>query len=107
MPATPSPATICINLQEIWCRSENKLAHLEQPLIPLPYHVASQAACDVYDALFDAQNEKDKKKTQGAKGKDKGKTKLADASKTKISSPPKRDNPEKDFVSHHYKEVGH
>ncbi|GJU58343.1 retrotransposon protein, putative, ty1-copia subclass [Tanacetum coccineum] len=38
-------------------KSENKLAHLEQPLIPLPYHVASQAACDVYDALFDAQNE--------------------------------------------------
>ncbi|GKD32048.1 retrotransposon protein, putative, ty1-copia subclass [Tanacetum coccineum] len=38
-------------------RSENKLAHLEQPLIPLPFPVASQAARDAYDALFDAQNE--------------------------------------------------
>ncbi|GJW99433.1 retrotransposon protein, putative, ty1-copia subclass [Tanacetum coccineum] len=38
-------------------RSENKLAHLEHPLIPLPYPVASQAAHDAYDALFDAQNE--------------------------------------------------
>ncbi|GJR69564.1 retrotransposon protein, putative, ty1-copia subclass [Tanacetum coccineum] len=38
-------------------RSEGKLAHLEQPLIPLPYPVASQATRDAYNALYDAQNE--------------------------------------------------
>ncbi|GKA66438.1 hypothetical protein Tco_0766246, partial [Tanacetum coccineum] len=38
-------------------RSESKLVHLEQPLIPLPLPAASQAARDAYDALFDAQNE--------------------------------------------------
>ncbi|GJT40091.1 zinc finger, CCHC-type containing protein [Tanacetum coccineum] len=37
--------------------SEEKLAHLEQPLIPLPYPVASQAARDAYNTLLDAQNE--------------------------------------------------
>ncbi|GKA86551.1 hypothetical protein Tco_0808262 [Tanacetum coccineum] len=37
-------------------RSEGKLAHLEQPLILLPYHVASQAARDAYIALYDAVN---------------------------------------------------
>ncbi|GJU43778.1 hypothetical protein Tco_1201044 [Tanacetum coccineum] len=35
-------------------RSEGKLAHLEQPLIPLPYPVASKAARDAYNALYDA-----------------------------------------------------
>nr|GEX29488.1 hypothetical protein [Tanacetum cinerariifolium] len=48
----------------------------------------------------------DKKKPQRAKGKAKGKNKLAYASKTKIPSPPKRDNPAKDTICHHYKEVG-
>ncbi|GJR76990.1 zinc finger, CCHC-type containing protein [Tanacetum coccineum] len=38
-------------------RSEGKLDHLEQPLIPLPYPVASQAMRDAYEALYDAQNE--------------------------------------------------
>ncbi|GKD86253.1 hypothetical protein Tco_1357407, partial [Tanacetum coccineum] len=38
-------------------KSEGKLAHLEQPFFPLPYHVASQAARDAYNALYDAQNE--------------------------------------------------
>ncbi|GJT68730.1 zinc finger, CCHC-type containing protein [Tanacetum coccineum] len=42
-----------------------------------------------------------------AKGKDKGKNKLAYAPKPKISPPPKRDNPTKDSVCHHCKEVGH
>ncbi|GJR52001.1 hypothetical protein Tco_1402522 [Tanacetum coccineum] len=51
--------------------------------------------------------QKDKKKSQGAKGIDKGKTKLAYAPKTKISPPPKRDNLTKDSVYHHCKEVGH
>ncbi|GKB27409.1 putative ribonuclease H-like domain-containing protein [Tanacetum coccineum] len=168
-------------------RSEGKLAYFEQPLIPLPYLVASQAARDAYNALYDTQNEvaclmlgsmspelqralenykaydmiqelktmleeqakqelfemvkafhaswgryamvklhekgipkkaetlvmlairegkiqKDKKKPQGAKGKDKGKNKLAYDPKPKILPPPKRDNPVKDSVCHHYKE---
>ncbi|GJU07422.1 zinc finger, CCHC-type containing protein [Tanacetum coccineum] len=151
----------------IFLRSENKLVYLEQPLIPFPLHVTSQATRDAYDALFDAQNEvaclilgsipyllkmkcyldpleclgypmpvslilnslnkdndqfiqnynmhsmgkmivelhKDKKKPQGAKGKDKRKTKLAYASKAKISPPPKRNNLEKDSVCHHCNEV--
>ncbi|GKC31429.1 hypothetical protein Tco_1038723 [Tanacetum coccineum] len=38
-------------------RSEGKLAHLEQPLIPLPLPVAPQAVRDTYEVLFDAQNE--------------------------------------------------
>ncbi|GJX32367.1 hypothetical protein Tco_0242222, partial [Tanacetum coccineum] len=180
-------------------RSEGKLVHLEQPMTPLLYPVASQAARDTYEALYDAQNEvaclmlgsmspelqrtlknykaydmiqelktikllsledeelpghfrtprlcnakrtcmgktiaelhamlklhekciqkkvetpavlaiqggkiqKDKKKPQGAKGKAKGKNKLAHAPKTKIPSPPKRDNPEKDSIYHYCKE---
>ncbi|GJW41873.1 hypothetical protein Tco_0070672 [Tanacetum coccineum] len=48
--------------------------------------------------------QKDKKKPQGAKGKDKGKTKLAYAPKLKIPPPPKRDNPTKDSICHHCKE---
>ncbi|GJT03179.1 hypothetical protein Tco_0824348 [Tanacetum coccineum] len=36
-------------------RYEGKLAHLEQPLIPLPYPVASQAARDAYNTLYDTQ----------------------------------------------------
>ncbi|GJZ25370.1 hypothetical protein Tco_0569623 [Tanacetum coccineum] len=36
---------------------EGKLVHLEQPIAPLPYPVASQAARDAYEALYDAQNE--------------------------------------------------
>ncbi|GJU60883.1 hypothetical protein Tco_1238649, partial [Tanacetum coccineum] len=38
-------------------RSEGKLAHLEQPLIPHPYPVASQVVRDAYNALYDTQNE--------------------------------------------------
>ncbi|GJS67528.1 hypothetical protein Tco_0682092 [Tanacetum coccineum] len=37
-------------------RSEGKLAHLEQPLIPPPYRVASQATRDAYNALYDAHD---------------------------------------------------
>ncbi|GKC90255.1 zinc finger, CCHC-type containing protein, partial [Tanacetum coccineum] len=51
--------------------------------------------------------QRDKKKPQGAKGKAKGKNKLAYAFKTKIPPPPKRDNPAKDSICHHCKEVGH
>nr|GEY09590.1 zinc finger, CCHC-type [Tanacetum cinerariifolium] len=131
-------------------RSEGKLTHLEQPLILLPYHIASQAARDAYNALYDAQNEnynmhsmwktiaelhdmlklhekgipkkaktlavlairegkiqKGKSKLRGVKGKEEGKNKLAYAPKLKISPPPKRNNPAKDSVYHHRKEVGH
>ncbi|GJW93794.1 retrotransposon protein, putative, ty1-copia subclass, partial [Tanacetum coccineum] len=203
--------------------SENKLVHLEQPLIPLHLPVASQVARDAYDALFDEQNEvaclmlgiispdlqralenytaydmiqelktmfeeqakqelfetvklfhackqedgesvspyllkmkgyldtleclgypmpnelgtivelhvmlklhekgipekaetlavlsirecriqKDKKKPQGAKGKDKGKNKLSYAPKPKIPLPPKREKLTKDSICHYYKE---
>ncbi|GKB80521.1 retrotransposon protein, putative, ty1-copia subclass [Tanacetum coccineum] len=171
-------------------RSEGKLAHLEQLLIPLLYHVASQVARDAYEVLYDAQNEvaclmlgsmspdlqrtlennkaydmiqelktmfeeqakkelyldtlerlgyampnelgvslilnslnkdydqyskkaetsavlairegrihKDKKKPQRANGKDKGKNKLAYASKPKIPPPPKSDNRAKDSTA--------
>ncbi|GKA03315.1 retrotransposon protein, putative, ty1-copia subclass [Tanacetum coccineum] len=58
-------------------------------------------------AIREGRIQKDKKKPQGAKGKDKGKNKLAYAPKAKIPSPPKRDNPEKDSICHHCKEVGH
>ncbi|GJV06387.1 retrotransposon protein, putative, ty1-copia subclass [Tanacetum coccineum] len=55
-------------------------------------------------AIREGRIQKDKKKPQGAKGKDKGKNKLAYAPKPKIPSPPKRDNPAKDSIYHHYKE---
>ncbi|GJY57726.1 retrotransposon protein, putative, ty1-copia subclass [Tanacetum coccineum] len=48
-----------------------------------------------------------KKKPKGAKGKDKGKKKLAYAPKPKLPPSPKRDNPAKDSVCHHCKEVSH
>ncbi|GJR40194.1 hypothetical protein Tco_1215878 [Tanacetum coccineum] len=51
--------------------------------------------------------QKDKKKPQGAKGKDKGKTKLVYALKPKILPPPNRDNSTKDSVCHNFKGVGH
>nr|GEX63258.1 retrotransposon protein, putative, Ty1-copia subclass [Tanacetum cinerariifolium] len=51
--------------------------------------------------------QKNKKKLRGAKGKDKGKTKLSYAPKPKIPSPPKRNNPAKDCICHHCNEVGH
>ncbi|GJR44996.1 hypothetical protein Tco_1313099 [Tanacetum coccineum] len=48
--------------------------------------------------------QKDNKKPREAKGKDKGKNKLAYAPKPKISPSTKRDNPAKDFVCHPCKE---
>nr|GEU93050.1 hypothetical protein [Tanacetum cinerariifolium] len=120
-------------------RSEGKLAHLEQSLIPHPDPVASRAARDralenykAYDmiqelkTMFEEQakhelfeivkafhackqkeGQSDKKKPRGAKGKDKEKNKLAYAPNPKIPPPHKRDNPTKDSVYHHCKEVGH
>ncbi|GJR44235.1 retrotransposon protein, putative, ty1-copia subclass [Tanacetum coccineum] len=58
-------------------------------------------------AIRKGKIQKDKKKPRGAKGKAKGKNKLAYAPKTKIPPPPKRDNPAKASICHHYKEVGH
>ncbi|GJT46960.1 zinc finger, CCHC-type containing protein [Tanacetum coccineum] len=58
-------------------------------------------------AIREGKIQKDKKKPRGAKGKEKGKNKLAYAPKPKIPPPPKRDNPTKDFVCHHFKEAGH
>ncbi|GJZ31408.1 zinc finger, CCHC-type containing protein [Tanacetum coccineum] len=49
---------------------------------------------------------KDKNKTRGAKGSGKGKGKQAYASKPKIPPPPKKENPTKDSICHHCKEVG-
>nr|GEV57208.1 zinc finger, CCHC-type [Tanacetum cinerariifolium]GEV58121.1 zinc finger, CCHC-type [Tanacetum cinerariifolium] len=47
----------------------------------------------------------DKKKPLGAKGKDRGKNKLACAPNPKIPPPPKRDNQTKDSICYHYKEL--
>ncbi|GJY98063.1 zinc finger, CCHC-type containing protein [Tanacetum coccineum] len=59
-------------------------------------------------AIREGKIQKDKKKKpQGAKGKAKGKNKLAYAPKTKILPLPKRDNLTKDSICHHCKEVGH
>ncbi|GJS48277.1 hypothetical protein Tco_0598398 [Tanacetum coccineum] len=59
-------------------------------------------------AIREGNIQKDKKKKpQGAKGKAKGKNKLAYAPKTKIPPPPKRDNPTKDSIYHNCKEVGY
>ncbi|GJT52551.1 zinc finger, CCHC-type containing protein [Tanacetum coccineum] len=69
--------------------------------------LSKKAETHVVLAIKGGKIQKDKKKPQGAKGKGKGKTKLTYAPKPKIPPPPKRDNPEKDSISHHCKEVGH
>ncbi|GJY42608.1 retrotransposon protein, putative, ty1-copia subclass [Tanacetum coccineum] len=58
-------------------------------------------------AIWEGMIQKDKRKLRGAKGKDKGKNKIAYALKPKILPPPKRDNLAKDSICHHCKEVGH
>ncbi|GKA51838.1 hypothetical protein Tco_0745034 [Tanacetum coccineum] len=67
--------------------------------------IPKKAETPVVLAIREGKIHKDKKKPQGKKGKAKGKNKLAYAPKTKISPPPKRDNPAKNFICHHYKEV--
>ncbi|GJV66793.1 zinc finger, CCHC-type containing protein [Tanacetum coccineum] len=69
--------------------------------------ILKKAETPVVLAIREGKIQKDKKKLRGAKGADKGKNKLAYAPKPKTSSPPKRDNPAKDSICHHYKEVGH
>ncbi|GJY88673.1 zinc finger, CCHC-type containing protein [Tanacetum coccineum] len=74
----------------------------------LGYAMPNELGVPVVLAIREGKIQKDKKKKpQGAKGKTKGKNKLAYAPKTKISPPPKRDNMTKDFICHHCKEVGH
>nr|GFB99802.1 zinc finger, CCHC-type [Tanacetum cinerariifolium] len=58
-------------------------------------------------AIREGKIQKDKRKPRGAKGKEKGKNKLAYTPKPMIPPPLKRDNPTKDSICHHYKEVGH
>ncbi|GJZ79881.1 hypothetical protein Tco_0644718, partial [Tanacetum coccineum] len=56
-------AAIAQNTHNMTLRSKGKLAHLEQPMTPLPYPIVSvakhvsQAERDAYEALNDAQNE--------------------------------------------------
>ncbi|GKF19478.1 zinc finger, CCHC-type containing protein, partial [Tanacetum coccineum] len=58
-------------------------------------------------AIRERKIQKDQRKHQGGKGKDKGKNNFAYSPKPKIPPPPKSDNPAKDSVCHHCKEVGH
>ncbi|GJV63472.1 retrotransposon protein, putative, ty1-copia subclass [Tanacetum coccineum] len=66
--------------------------------------ISNKAETLVVLAIREGMIQKDKKIPRGAKGKDKGKTKLAYAPKPKIPPPPKRDNLTKDFIYHHYNE---
>nr|GEV20262.1 retrotransposon protein, putative, Ty1-copia subclass [Tanacetum cinerariifolium] len=56
-------------------------------------------------AIKGGKIQKDKKKPQGAKGKDKGNTKLPYALKPQILPPPKIDNLAKDSIRHPYKKL--
>ncbi|GJX75179.1 hypothetical protein Tco_0313774 [Tanacetum coccineum] len=69
--------------------------------------ILKKAKTPVVLAIREGKIHKDKKKPQGAKGKAKGKNKLAYDPKTKIPSPLNRDNPINDSIYHHCKEVGH
>ncbi|GJV95740.1 putative ribonuclease H-like domain-containing protein [Tanacetum coccineum] len=73
----------------------------------LPDVMANRLKLPAVLAIREGKIQKDKKKPQGAKGKDKGKNKLAYDPKPKISPPPKRDNLAKGSVCHHWKEVGY
>ncbi|GKC77226.1 zinc finger, CCHC-type containing protein [Tanacetum coccineum] len=64
-------------------------------------------ATTVLLAIRGGKIQKGKNKPQGAKGKSKGKTKLAYALKSKIHPPPKSDNLTKESICHDCKEVGH
>ncbi|GJW36643.1 hypothetical protein Tco_0059563 [Tanacetum coccineum] len=68
----------------------------------IPKKVATLAVL----AIRGGKIQKDKKKLQGAKGKDKGKTKLAYAPKAKIFNRAPKKLTIKDSICHHYKEVG-
>ncbi|GJZ56475.1 retrotransposon protein, putative, ty1-copia subclass [Tanacetum coccineum] len=92
----------CLMLSRRW--SVSKLLSLEdEELLGIP----KKAETPTVLAIWEGKIQKDKKKPRGAKGKGKGKTKLAYAPKTKIPPSPKRDNPTKDSVCHHYHKVGY
>ncbi|GKA86550.1 retrotransposon protein, putative, ty1-copia subclass [Tanacetum coccineum] len=82
---------------------EELLGHTGTPRLCIPKKAETPAVLSIQEGKI----QKDKKKLRGAKGKDKGKNKLAYAPKPKIPLSPKRDNPAKDSVCHHCKEVGH
>ncbi|GJS07626.1 hypothetical protein Tco_0364422 [Tanacetum coccineum] len=82
------------------------LAELHAMLKPHEKGIPKKAKTLVVLAIRKGKIQKDKKKPQGAKGKAKRKNKLAYAPKTKIPPPPKRDNPAKDSICQHCKEVG-
>ncbi|GJY30113.1 zinc finger, CCHC-type containing protein [Tanacetum coccineum] len=69
--------------------------------------ISKKAETPAVLAIREVKIQKDKRKPRGAKGKEKGKNKLAYAPKPKIPPPPKRDNPAKDYICHHSKEVDH
>ncbi|GJU71274.1 zinc finger, CCHC-type containing protein [Tanacetum coccineum] len=63
--------------------------------------ILKKAETPIVLAIWEGKIQKNKKKLKGAKGKDKGKNKLAYAPKPKIPPLPKRDNLAKDYVCHH------
>ncbi|GJR67984.1 retrotransposon protein, putative, ty1-copia subclass [Tanacetum coccineum] len=67
--------------------------------------IPKKVETNVVLSIREGRIHKNKKIPQWVKGKDKGKTKLAYAPNPKILPPPKRDNPVKDSVCHHCKEV--
>ncbi|GJS47116.1 reverse transcriptase domain-containing protein [Tanacetum coccineum] len=83
------------------------IAKLHAMLKLLEKGIPKKVETPVVLAILKGKIQKEKRKPLGAKGKDKGKNKLAYAPKHKIPPPPKRDNLAKDSVCHHYKEVGH
>ncbi|GJZ14040.1 zinc finger, CCHC-type containing protein [Tanacetum coccineum] len=76
--------------------------------IPNELGIPKKVETPIVLAIQEGKIQNDKKKPQGAKGKDKGKTKLAlIAPKPNIPPPPKRDNLAKDSICHHCNEVGY
>ncbi|GKA81727.1 zinc finger, CCHC-type containing protein [Tanacetum coccineum] len=69
--------------------------------------ILKKAETPVVLAIREGKIHNNRKKPQGAKGKAKGKNKLAYAPNTKILPSSKRDNLAKDSICHHCKEVGH
>ncbi|GJU53720.1 retrotransposon protein, putative, ty1-copia subclass, partial [Tanacetum coccineum] len=113
-------------------RFETKLKFMKHPMAPAPdpetadpdtidkyYESISLEKFNAYDMLKELKTMFEEQAKQelfeivkafqedGQSGKDKGKNKLTYAPKPKISPPPKRDNPAKDSIYHHFKEVGH
>ncbi|GJR87918.1 zinc finger, CCHC-type containing protein [Tanacetum coccineum] len=84
-----------------------KLVELQATLKLHEKGILKKAETPAVLAIREGKIQKDNKKPRRANGKDKGKNKLDYAPKLKIPPPPKRDNPAKDYVCHHCKEVGH